>query len=298
MKKILFLGMLLIGLMGSAMAATISCAPSSIALGSSSTCTVSGIGDSEKNGKIEWRDAGAVLRHSSDKCSSAGTCVETYTPISAGTWTISYTKGGNPTTNIAVYACVDADSDGFYANTYGGVCGTVADCNDNNNAIKPGAVEVCDGIDNNCDGKTDDIATTPTSCGTGICASTGSLACVNGQMVDSCTPGNPETETCNGLDDNCDGSVDNGLTAPACPLQQGVCSGSVKTCGGVNGWLDCTAENYGTSYENPETTFDDALDNDCNGIMDDGNQIPEFGTVTALIALAGVGMIVYMKRRR
>ncbi|MEZ4961033.1 MAG: MopE-related protein [Saprospiraceae bacterium] len=47
---------------------------------------------------------------------------------------------------------LDGDDDG-YANCPG------ADCNDNNAAIHPGATEICDGIDNDCDGQTDNIVT-------------------------------------------------------------------------------------------------------------------------------------------
>ena len=54
---------------------------------------------------------------------------------------------------VLLVACKkDADKDGYPAG---------ADCNDNNAAINPGAVETCDGIDNNCDGNTDeDLAAT------------------------------------------------------------------------------------------------------------------------------------------
>jgi hypothetical protein len=45
--------------------------------------------------------------------------------------------------------CVDADHDGYGAMP----CGN--DCNDNDPAIHPGAMELCDGIDQNCDGVAD-----------------------------------------------------------------------------------------------------------------------------------------------
>ena len=46
--------------------------------------------------------------------------------------------------------CTDADGDGFCVTT---------DCNDGSDAAFPGNLEVCDGIDNNCDGETDEGCT-------------------------------------------------------------------------------------------------------------------------------------------
>jgi hypothetical protein len=40
---------------------------------------------------------------------------------------------------------------------------------------------------------------------------------------------------CDGLDNDCDGETDNGLTAPACTNQKGVCQNSVSVCGGSCG---------------------------------------------------------------
>lgn len=49
--------------------------------------------------------------------------------------------------------CTDSDGDGYAIN--GGACGVV-DCADTNASINPGAIEICNGIDDNCDGNIDE----------------------------------------------------------------------------------------------------------------------------------------------
>jgi len=79
----------------------------------------------------------------------------------------------------------------------------------------------------------------------------------------------PSPEVCDGLDNNCSNGIDDMLTAPPCALQQGICTGTVKTCGGTSGWLDCNGANYGPSYQAVETLCD-GLDNNCDGYVDNG----------------------------
>jgi len=86
-----------------------------------------------------------------------------------------------------------------------------ADCNDASGSVHPGTSDAsCNGIDENCSGAADEgYVGSPTSCGVGACARTGATFCLNGHVRNSCTPGTPSAESCNGIDDNCDGTIDN-----------------------------------------------------------------------------------------
>lgn len=110
--------------------------------------------------------------------------------------------------------CTDNDSDEYFDE--GGACGPW-DCNDNSDAINPSISDAnCNGVDENCSGTADEgYTSTPTTCGVGVCSATGANICQNGEVVNTCTPGQPQTEgpfgnqTCSdGLDNNCNGTVD------------------------------------------------------------------------------------------
>ena len=96
--------------------------------------------------------------------------------------------------------CIDADGDGY---GIGDAC-VALDCDDTNRAISPAAAEVCDAIDNNCDGAVDEglernacggclvLPASPgdvcESCGTWQCDDKGELACTGGDssLVNAC----------------------------------------------------------------------------------------------------------------
>ena len=104
--------------------------------------------------------------------------------------------------------------------------------------VPNGSDDNCDGVDNDCNGQADDgYAISTTSCGVGACASLGTLACVAGQVVNSCRSGvaTGDDVSCDGRDDDCDGQLDEAFTSAAC-YPSGPCEVGQSLCPSPGAW--------------------------------------------------------------
>jgi hypothetical protein len=154
---------------------------------------------------------------------------------------VKYDSGGG---------CTDNDSDGW--------CIEDGDCNDNDPSVNPGSTEVCDGIDNNCDGVTDEGCGGCTDAdGDGVCVEDGDCDDNNSAIY----PG--AEEICDGKDNNCDGTIDEG------------CNTGELTDADGDGYyyeIDDCDDNDAHIYPGHNDTNGrwgrDGVDNDCDGIID------------------------------
>lgn len=171
---------------------------------------------------------------------------------------------------------VDADGDGV---------GAGEDCDDQDAAVFPGAEEACDGLDNDCDSATDEgllLSFYADSDADGFGDPGQALQeceAPSGYVEDDqdCADDDAQiypgaTEVCDGVDNNCDNEIDEGLLQtfykdkdsdgygdPTDPVQ--ACEASDVA---VSDNTDCD-DNDPQSYPGAEEVVADGIDQDCNG---------------------------------
>ena len=185
-------------------------------------------------------------------------------------WEINLTEG-------------DFDSDGYTENV---------DCDDNNLNINPGAQELCDSVDNNCDGQIDEEVKSTfyydsdqdgygtssqytLSCSAPLNYVTNNLDCNDNNL--NINPG--AQELCDSVDNNCNSQADEGVTTTFYRDNDNDGYGnpvsSTQTCSVPLGYTtnnnDC---NDNSVSVNPGTSeLCDSVDNNCNGVADEGFSI-------------------------
>ena len=211
----------------------------------------------------------SVYPKAKESCDGVDTdCDGVKDPIGALGCKPFYADGDGDGYGVSTAAQCACSGQGLFTAQQGG------DCNDANGGIKPGAIEVCDGVDNNCNGIIDIDAPGAKiwyadNDGDGFGGTASVLACApqgvfKASLTGDCNDGNAKihpaaAEICNGTDDNCNGTADDGPAAILCqsvPNAAGVCQAGacVAQCTGKNFNVDgqygngceCQADsNYG-----------------------------------------------------
>lgn len=186
----------------------------------------------------------------------------------------------------------DADGDTFGNATVStsactaisGYVSNSTDCDDTNATIKPGGTEVCDTLDNNCNGTVDEGVSTNyytdadgdgyglTSSVVQSCTLVSGKVTVSGDCNDSSSAINPgATETCNTVDDNCNGTVDEGVKSTFYLDQDsdgyGKLSSTTQACTQPSGYVtdstDCN-DSQASVHPGASETCSDGIDSDCS----------------------------------
>ncbi len=179
----------------------------------------------------------------------------------------------------------DADGDGF---------DETEDCDDADPSAYPGGVEDCDGVDNDCDGLVDEdaVAWYGDTDGDGYgddgdsvaaCAQPSGYVSAGGDCDDDDAAVSPgAAEVCNGVDDDCDGTVDGAGAADASTWYAdsdgdgfGDPGAATVACeapsGSVAGATDCDDTDAAVSPDGVEAC--NGADDDCDGDVDEDDAV-------------------------
>ena len=200
----------------------------------------------------------------------------------------------------------DADGDGYgdpatsetTCDARSGWLSDSSDCDDLNAAVHPDADEICNGIDDDCDGAADeddaldastwyadvdtdgygDSGASTEACDQPLGYSDDDTDCDDGDV--DVNPG--EDELCNGIDDDCDGDIDEDSAidadtwyADADSDGYGDASSSLASCSSLSGYVDddtdCDDSDADTNPGADE--YCDGHDDDCDGDTDEDDAV-------------------------